>query len=221
MSYSSQMLLLAAMFAGAAIYFGGWGLLLLWIAMDFVLTALAWDRGDPRLFGKRSDGSRSALSTVGLLPYLLLTWGTWHLVRVLSKEASFAEVRPGLWIGRRLTGREPRPATDVVLDLTCEFSEAVSHRTPNYLAYPILDGGIPQSAASLAATLRALGWPERSAYIHCAQGHGRTATVTAALLIHTGEVQTVDEALATIQAVRPAATINTAQRRYLDAAIEP
>ena len=52
--------------------------------------------------------------------------------------------------------------------------------------------------------------------IHCAQGHGRTGLVTAAVLIAFGGIQTAGDAIAMIQAVRPGVELNKAQRLILE-----
>ncbi|TWU44827.1 hypothetical protein Poly51_58930 [Rubripirellula tenax] len=52
--------------------------------------------------------------------------------------------------------------------------------------------------------------------IHCAQGHGRTGLVAAAVLIVSGEAQTAADAIAIIQAVRPGVELNKAQRMILE-----
>ncbi len=212
MTYAAKFGLLALMSAGAAVYTDVWALL--WLAVDFALAALASRHADPALFGKRPDGGRSARSTGVMLPYLLLTWAVWHLSRWISREPAFAEVRPGLWIGRRLTGGEAAPA-NAVLDLTCEFAEAARHRGPGYLTHPILDAHAPPDSDALVATFERLSWPAEPLYVHCAQGHGRTATVTAALLIWSGICPDAEAALAEIAAVRPDARPNAAQRRWL------
>ncbi len=52
--------------------------------------------------------------------------------------------------------------------------------------------------------------------IHCAQGHGRTGLVAAAVLVVFRRAQTVSEAIAMVQTVRPGIELNTMQRSILE-----
>lgn len=60
---------------------------------------------------------------------------------------------------------------------------------------------IPHTAPDTHQIQQGVDWAkeqlaaERSVYIHCAHGHGRSATVLAALLIATGQASTVEEAV--------------------------
>jgi hypothetical protein len=55
-------------------------------------------------------------------------------------------------------------------------------------------------------------------YIHCAQGHGRTATIAVATLIAMGKVATIDAGLGLLHTMSPAARPNRAQREALERA---
>lgn len=215
MRLATQMVILGLLIGGWAWHAGGGWRWLWWLAADFVILGGVWLRGDARVFEKRADGRRGRVSTVVLLPYLMLTWALWHAVRWSGASDAVAEVRPGLLIGRRRAFWEARPAVDGVLDLTAEFTEPAAMRGAGYVSLPVLDGGTPRVDALMAA-LRRVDWPRRSVFVHCAQGHGRTATVTAALLIEAGACGSVDEALAAVQRVRPGARPSAAQRRFLD-----
>jgi protein-tyrosine phosphatase len=52
-------------------------------------------------------------------------------------------------------------------------------------------------------------------YVHCAQGHGRSAMVVAAMLIRRRIAVDVDDAEMIIRSVRPGARLNTGQRRMV------
>src|SRR5205823_6211275 len=110
----------------------GPALLLLWPAMSFLLVALAYAGAGPRLFGKRPDGRLTWWLLPFLLPFLLLTWSTWHLYRRLSREVVASEVVLGLWIGRRPLRNEVPPGVGLVVDLTAEFpkSPGIERGTP-------------------------------------------------------------------------------------------
>ena len=64
-----------------------------------------------------------------------------------------------------------------------------------------------------AAAQRALG---REVLVHCANGHGRSATVLAACLLAEGAARAPADAEAAMKAVRPLVKINAAQGASLD-----
>lgn len=63
-----------------------------------------------------------------------------------------------------------------------------------------------------AAQQRAAGRP---ILVHCAHGHGRSATVLCAILIAEGRARGVDEAEAMLKAERPRVRLNWRQRQAL------
>jgi protein-tyrosine phosphatase len=56
--------------------------------------------------------------------------------------------------------------------------------------------------------------------VHCAQGHGRTASFVALLLGRLGIASTVEDAVALIQACRPLARMSRSQRRSVTAGMK-
>jgi len=117
---------------------GGWFFLLLWPAISFGLVASAYLGLGPRVFGKRPDGTLSVISIATLLPYFLYLWAVWHVVRLASREPPYNSLPGGVLIGRRLLSRELPSEANVIVDLTCEFSEPQGVRdTGRYISiYP-------------------------------------------------------------------------------------
>ncbi|HRI70846.1 MAG TPA: hypothetical protein PK156_41720, partial [Polyangium sp.] len=150
-----------------------------------------------------------------LLPYMVLLYGTWHLLRITSSEAPFVELTRGIFIGRRLLPGEYPPVATLV-DLTAELDEHVP-TSANLLAFPILDGA-PADPSLLHEMARKIGMSPRPVYLHCAQGHGRTSMVAAAMLLELSLAQSVEDALEMIKMVRPGAKPNVLQRQALMAA---
>ena len=103
-----------------------------------------------------------------------------------------------------------------VVDLTAELpaAEAVRARE-GYLCSPVLDGTSPDAAtlALLVARLRHL----EGVLVHCVAGHGRSATLAAALLIERGIARDVDEAEALMRRRRPGIRLSSAQREAVRA----
>jgi len=214
---------IAASVAGSAL--GSIGIaLLLWTGAACLLASIAWllptQSGTSNhrvrwIFGKRDDGTRTWWSIVLLLPFLGPVSAYWHIRRPWLTEAPWHELLPDLVIGRRLLDREFDLEVDHIVDLTCEYAECAKQRShPGYLCLPIVDGAAPPPKV-LQQYVSQLKKLEGRIYLHCAEGHGRTATVAAALLVARGLANDVDEALAKIASVRPKAKVYAGQLRVL------
>ncbi len=100
-----------------------------------------------------------------------------------------------------------------MVDLTAEFPESSRIRQGRtYRAFPILDGSSSTPAALEQLAHEILELPG-DVYIHCAEGHGRTALVATSLLLARGDVQSASEAVAWVLERRPLARMNATQRR--------
>lgn len=184
-----------------------------WPAVDFLLLGLAYLGRRDLVFSKDPVNGRLALwSKVLLAPYLIMTAALWHLIRLISREPAHGLLAPGVFVGRRLLPSEYPAGILTIVDLTAEIDElrpsAGEHR---YHSVPLLDGAAlpPGELREVAARIAAL---PRPVYVHCAQGHGRTAMVAAALLLALGHVSSPSQALARVAVCRPGAKPNRAQR---------
>jgi protein-tyrosine phosphatase len=215
MLYAIVFAVLAAYLVALAVYLGDWALLLLWPALGLLLFAAAYAGAGPRLLGKRPDGRLRWWAWLLLGPVLLFVWTVWHLQRLLSREPASHEVAPGVWLGRRALARELPPGVVLVIDLTAEFPVArgVAHGR-EYVALPTLDGTAPQEEALRAALTCIVGSPG-PVYIHCAMGHGRSATLAAAVLLARGLAGDVAQAEKMLRGVRPGVRLKPAQRELL------
>ena len=108
LKYALFFLFIAAQFFVEAALLGGYFWVLAWPGFSFGLVALAYLGLGPGVFGKQASGSLAWWSVLLLLPYLLLAWITWHLVRRMSREDCYNEVAPGIFVSRRpLPGELP------------------------------------------------------------------------------------------------------------------
>jgi protein-tyrosine phosphatase len=215
MKYAFAFALIGVVLLLLAVEGGGLCWLLLWPALDGLLLSAAYAGLGPRVCGKRADGRLAWWAVVLLLPYLGLTWLVWHLSRFVSRERPCHEVAPTLWVGRRPFAHELPPGVSLVVDLTAEFvahPEALRGRT--YLCLPTLDMSAPDEKAFQHLVSRVAGW-QGIVYVHCAAGHGRSATVAAAVLIVRGLANSVEEAEELMRKVRPGIRLAPAQRSLL------
>lgn len=203
-----------------AIAHGGWHWLALWPAGSFLIMAVAYFGGGPRLLGKRHNGRLHPVALSVHAPYLLLTWLVFHIVTTLRGSRDASEVTRGLWLGRRPMLRDVPIGTTLIADMTCEFSAVRGlDEACAYIALPTLDNSAPP-LAGLLAFVRRIAAHEGVVYLHCAQGHGRSALVAACVLIARGKAKDPESALAMIRKVRPRIRLTRGQMKRLREAAE-
>jgi len=106
MKYAFVFGLLSAYVFAAAYLLGGWAWLLVWPAVSFLLVTAAYLGLGPRIFGKRPNGRHAWWAVALLLPFLLLTWVVWHLLRLVSREPPCNRLFPVRELHRQGTGGE-------------------------------------------------------------------------------------------------------------------
>lgn len=186
-----------------------------WPALSFGWVSLAYLLSRPKMFGKRRTGSLQLGHQLLLFPFTLCNQGLWHLLRVIRREEPFHQLKPDLFVGRRLLPSEFPDEFEYVLDLTADFSEPRKIReSVRYRNLSILDAGIPM-IDELKDVLTELSSEPGIKYIHCAEGHGRTCLVTACYLM-THENLSLLEAIEQIQQARPKAGANRKQLSFLE-----
>ncbi len=216
MKYAVLFGLLGCVLAVTGLASGGWELLLLWPAVSLLAVAAAYGGLGPRVYGKRPDGRLAAGATVVLLPYLMLTRAVWHLARLFDRGACCHEVAPGLWLGRRAFAHELPPGVGLVVDLTAEFAAPRGTRDGrDYHCVQTLDAAPPDEAALRAALDKVADYPG-VVYVHCAQGHGRSAVLAAAVLVRRGLAADGRRAEEMLRRVRPGVRLSARQRQSLD-----
>lgn len=179
----------------------GW--LLCWSGISFLAAGLGYGWMGPRVFGKKANGHMAWPHVALLFPFLLFTWGLWHVQRLLAHEAGSHEIAPGLWLGRRPFPADLPPNTALIVDLTAEFP-AGRGVTQNraYLCLPTLDTGVPK-LQDLQEVVKQAAQCQGNVYVHCALGHGRSAMIVMAILLAKGLANDVNSAEAIVKAARP------------------
>jgi len=83
-----------------------------------------------------------------------------------------------------------------------------------YLCVPCLDAAAPERGAFQRA-VEAVAFCRGGIYVHCALGHGRSATLVIAALLARGAASSVSEAEILVKKARPGIGISPAQRALL------
>lgn len=214
--YAAVFFLVATIFTVEAAILGGWGWVLVWPAASFLGVAVAYAGVGPRVFGKRDDGALGLLPLLFFSPYLLPTWGLWHVLRWFSTQPACQEIVPGIWLGRRLLAGEVPPGIGLIVDLTAEFVEPTDVKADRvYVALPTLDGEIA-ALHRLREVVEQILATNAEVLIHCASGHGRSAMVVACVLIAKGLAADAETAEDLIRTVRPKVALSGSQRKLVD-----
>jgi protein-tyrosine phosphatase len=206
---------IAAALTALALWSGAWGLL--YLAAISAAVTVVYAARSPRLFGKRPDGTLAWYAWLLWAPLFAYQWLVHVGVRHLTREPVADEVAPGIWVGRRPRVHELPAGTAIVVDLCAEFPVSAGVKDGRaYVACPTLDATSPTPAelVDLVDRVLAAGGP---AFIHCAFGHGRSATVAAAVLVRRGDA-TLADVEGKLQARRPRIGLNATQRAALAAA---
>jgi protein-tyrosine phosphatase len=190
--------------------------ILLWPMLSFFLVGLAYGGIGPALFAKQKNGALPLRTWVLLGPYLLLSWVGWLGLRAAQGKAPWNEVAPGIFLGRRLEEHELPDEISIIVDMTCEFSTRHPVRSNRrYLCLPTLDATAPEPTA-FSALIDELREARGNIFIHCAAGHGRSATVAAVLLLVREVAKTPAESEERLQQSRPKVKLNPEQRALLN-----
>lgn len=212
--------LIAAALAALAIWLHAW--ILLWPAIVLFAVTIVYAARAPGAFGKRADGGHAWWAWIVWAPMFAYMRLMHEAARSLTKEPVANEVAPGVWVGRRPRPHELPAGVAIVVDLCAELAElrdVVAGRA--YLVIPTLDATSPtpaQLARAVDEILPAIAGGG-AAFIHCAFGHGRSATVAAAVLIRRGDA-TLADVEPKMKAHRPRIGLNPLQRSALAAAVQ-
>lgn len=183
-------------------------------AIAFGGVALGYGVLGAKVFGKRG-AKISWWSWLLFWPYFALNYVSLWFFRRASKENIADEVVPGLWIGSRLWTRDEKllPTFLAVLDLTAEWSEvAFLQAAPSYLCVPVLDTTAPTlDELHRGVEFLSLHHARGTIYVHCALGHGRSATFIAAYLLSSQQASSIEEALIHLRKIRSAVDLHPAQ----------
>ena len=191
-----------------------------WPALAVIVIGFGYLGLGPSVFGKRPDGSLQPLRALAFLPYhvvafLRMHWDAWR-----HHEDAWNEVAPGLYLGRRTMGALPNE-TRVVVDLTAELpaihgvNASVQIGALRYFVLPTLDATAPEEIA-FVRLVQDLASHDGVIFIHCAAGHGRSATLAAAIVVARSLADDAKGAEAHLKRARPLVHLHREQRALVD-----
>lgn len=196
-----------------------------WCALSFGYVSAAYLLSNNRLLFKSAEGVLPQPIKWLLFPFFSSASLYNRFARSRDPVEPLHEIRPGLFLGRRLlTSDLPlflHHGIDAILDTTVEF-DALDHsamKAPiTYLNVPIFDHGVPH----IEQLHRAVLWVDqrrrqrKRVLIHCALGRGRSATILLAYLLFVERDKTVRELLQDVQSLRTTVMPNYHQLRVLE-----
>ena len=189
-----------------------WSPLLVWpICCLFVMTFSYTFRCPGLICGKKQNGSTNLFLILVNLPWLVFTWGIWFPESLVSREDAVNRIQDtNISIGRYPRFHEPADEYDLIIDLTAEFPK--SREQSGYICLPNLDG-VALKNTRVPTPID----PSQRVLIHCAQGHGRSATFAAIIMNQINEQISKEDAYKKITGSRPGAKISDEQRAQLRA----
>jgi diacylglycerol kinase (ATP) len=196
-----------------------------WCAASFAYVSAAYLLLNNRMLFKSAGGVLPRPVKWLLFPFLISATLYNRYARSRDPVEPLHEIRPGLFLGRRLFSSDlpllQQHAIDAILDTTVEF-DALDRSAVNtpiaYLNVPIFDHGVPH----IEQLHRAVLWVDqrrrqrRRVVIHCALGRGRSATILLAYLLFAERDKTVRELLMDVQTLRATVSPNYHQLRVLE-----
>ena len=207
----------AVLTGAAAAWIGGWGWLLAWLAVSLAAQAAAYAGMGTVVFRKRGGRLPWAVRIL-LAPYMIAARITLHYY--CRGLPPYAQVAPGVWIGRRLTTAEAQAViakgVTAALDLTAGFPETAPLAALTYCNIQLLPITVP-SPEQLREAVRFI--QEQAArgivYVHGALGYSRSVGTVAAYLLAAGMAKSPDEAVERVRALVPQTLLDEAWMKRL------
>lgn len=172
-----------------------------------------------RLFHKTKNGDFPWWSRLVFYPYMFPARGYIFWRRKVTNEPLYNKICEGIYVGGwPFLPEDVPPGEPAIVDCTCELPRSACVRDLPYLCIPTWDSRCPyaediESAVRWASLRRQ---EKRPVFIHCAFGHGRSVTVTCALLVSLGLARTWKDAEKMIQGSRPRIRMNSLQTKSLE-----
>lgn len=171
-----------------------------YLSINFSLITLAYAKGNTQILGKNDQGKLNVISTILLMPYVVIYWLIAKSQHQDNKDKNL-NVLPWLSVGSRLCLLASAQPYTHVIDLSAEMPRLNDIKAPsvieniNYTSYPLLDLqpiSLTQAIAfcQIIDELNAQALLEKqsiSLYIHCTMGISRSYAVVASYFVWSGQ----------------------------------
>ena len=196
-----------------AIYIGGIGLWLLWLAGAFVLVSANYLVFGATGFQKQANGHFPFAITILYLPYFAIMWLNSRLWTLKNKPADF--IMDSVYLGRIASHNTLQTKRIVsIVDLCAELP--IGQFNGHYSLIPVLDM-TPLSIEQCQRAAEKIDQFQKqgSVLVCCALGYSRSATAVIAWLLLTKRAANVEDAITKVKTARCSVVISSKQKALL------
>jgi len=154
-------------------------------------------------------------SAIFFSPTLILIWTWWGFRQyvLLRNFLPYGLVYKNYYVGRYPVDPLPKDV-DAIVDLTAEFPRSADSNQA-YFCVPSLDVTLPEPKDLLRTVYAVMRHQSRYVYVHCANGHGRSALFVALIMLIEGDVKSPIEAKENMRRNRPNIAWQPAQEEVM------
>ena len=212
-TWSGIYFLLFLLSLSLAIYIGGIGLWLLWLAGAFVLVSANYLLFGATGFQKQANGHFPFAITILYLPYFVIMWLNSRLWTLKNKPADF--IMDNVYLGRIASHNTLQTKRIVsIVDFCAELP--IGQFNGYYSLIPVLDmTPLSIKQCQLAAETIDQFQKQGSVLVCCALGYSRSATAVIAWLLLTKRAANVEDAITKVKTARCSVVISSKQKALL------
>ena len=212
-TWSGIYFLLFLLSLSLAIYIGGIGLWLLWLAGAFVLVSANYLLFGATGFQKQANGHFPFAITILYLPYFAIMWLNSRLWTLKNKPADF--IMDNVYLGRIASHNTLQTKRIVsIVDFCAELP--IGQFNGYYSLIPVLDmAPLSIKQCQLAAETIDQFQKQGSVLVCCALGYSRSATAVIAWLLLTKRAANVEDAITKVKTARCSVVISSKQKALL------
>ena len=212
-TWSGIYFLLFLLSLSLAIYIGGIGLWLLWLAGAFVLVSANYLLFGATGFQKQANGHFPFAITILYLPYFAIMWLNSRLWTLKNKPADF--IMDNVYLGRIASHNTLQTKRIVsIVDFCAELP--IGQFNGYYSLIPVLDmTPLSIKQCQLAAETIDQFQKQGSVLVCCALGYSRSAIAVIAWLLLTKRAANVEDAITKVKTARCSVVISSKQKALL------
>lgn len=212
-TWSGIYFLLFLLSLSLAIYIGGIGLWLLWLAGAFVLVSANYLQFGATGFQKQANGHFPFAITILYLPYFAIMWLNSRLWTLKNKPADF--IMDNVYLGRIASHNTLQTKCIVsIVDFCAELP--IGQFNGYYSLIPVLDmTPLSIKQCQLAAETIDQFQKQGSVLVCSALGYSRSATAVIAWLLLTKRAANVEDAITKVKTARCSVVISSKQKALL------